>query len=152
MNSMKPSPVSIATAKEPARLVLHADCTACGRLNGDEDNPLTVVDIARDHTVGTGHVVVLNGTTDIPDEEWIVARKISAGESGLPPIGEILADPAASSWLKNALREALSRDPVDAANDAEVLAKLLDRRCCEILNALKRVPSGSLDLGERNVH
>jgi hypothetical protein len=47
-------------------------------------------------------------------------------------INRILADPAASFWLKNALRSALSRDPVDAANDAEVLARLLVKRCQEI--------------------
>lgn len=51
----------------------------------------------------------------------------------LPTIERVLADPAASDWLKTALRSALSRDPVDAANDAEVLAKLLDHRCRQIL-------------------
>jgi hypothetical protein len=151
MNDARHTTSSTSNA-QPPRLVLYADCTTCGRLNGDEDNPLTVVDIALDHTDGTGHVVVLNGTTDIPDEERIPASEISAGESGLPPIPVILADPAASSWLKNALQDALSRDPVDAANDAEIVAKLLDRRCREILNALTRVPSASIDLGERNVH
>jgi hypothetical protein len=45
----------------------------------------------------------------------------------------VLADPAATDWLKAALRTALSRDPVDAANDAEVLAQLLDQRCRDIL-------------------
>ncbi len=56
----------------------------------------------------------------------------------LPPeqtIEGVLADPAASFWLKNALRSALQRDPVDAANDAEVLAKLLDKRCRRLLTA-----------------
>lgn len=48
-------------------------------------------------------------------------------------IEQVLADPAASFWLKGALSSALDRDPVDAANDAEVLAQLLDRRCQEIL-------------------
>jgi hypothetical protein len=48
-------------------------------------------------------------------------------------IEQVLADPAASFWLKEALRSALDRDPVDAANDAEVLAQLLGRRCQEIL-------------------
>ena len=48
-------------------------------------------------------------------------------------IEQVLADPAASFWLKDALRSALARDPVDAANGAEVLAQLLDRRCQEIL-------------------
>jgi len=54
-------------------------------------------------------------------------------ESDLPEIDEVLADPAASFWLKAALRSALSRDPVDAANDSEFLARLLERRCREVL-------------------
>ncbi len=37
----------------------------------------------------------------------------------------VLKDPAASYWLKAALRGAIERDPVDAANDAEFLAQLL---------------------------
>ena len=49
-------------------------------------------------------------------------------------IEKVLEDPAASLWLKEALSSALDRDPVDAANDAEVLAQLLDRRCQEILS------------------
>ena len=40
-------------------------------------------------------------------------------------IAEVLSDPAASVWLKDALRLALLRDPVDAANDSEFLALLL---------------------------
>jgi hypothetical protein len=47
----------------------------------------------------------------------------------------ILADLAASSWLKSALLAALSRDPVDAANDADVLAAILARRAREILES-----------------
>ena len=54
-------------------------------------------------------------------------------ESDLPEIEEVFADPAASFWLKAALRSALSRDPVDAAHDSEVLARLLEQRCREIL-------------------
>lgn len=49
-------------------------------------------------------------------------------------IDQVLRDPAASHWLKSALAAALTRDPVDAANDAEVLARLLDRRCRRILD------------------
>lgn len=52
----------------------------------------------------------------------------------LPRIEEVFRDPSASFWLKDALRSALARDPVDSANDAEVLARLLDRRCRQILN------------------
>jgi hypothetical protein len=51
------------------RLVLHADCTACGRLNGEDDDPFGVSQLALDHTNSTGHVVILNGTTDMPLEE-----------------------------------------------------------------------------------
>jgi len=39
----------------------------------------------------------------------------------------VLADPGASDWLKTALTTALDRDPVDATNDAEILAGLLAR-------------------------
>lgn len=51
----------------------------------------------------------------------------------LPEISTVLEDPAASFWLKAALRSALVRDPVDAANDAELLYELLAHKCEEIL-------------------
>lgn len=41
-----------------------------------------------------------------------------------PTAQDILADQAASAWL----RSALERDPVDALNDALVLAAALDAR------------------------
>ena len=44
-------------------------------------------------------------------------------------------DPALSYWFKNALTEALKRDPVDAANDAGLLALVLDKRANELLAA-----------------
>ena len=55
-------------------------------------------------------------------------------ESQPPSADQILADPACSHWLKYALNAALTRDPVDAANDAEVLARLLDDRCRKLLS------------------
>jgi hypothetical protein len=57
------------------------------------------------------------------------------GAADLPSIDEVLADPAASIWLKMALRSALRRDPVDAAHDSEILAQLLGQRCDAILSA-----------------
>jgi hypothetical protein len=57
------------------------------------------------------------------------------GAVDLPSIDEVLVDPAASFWLKMALRSALRRDPVDAAHDAEILAQLLGQRCDAILSA-----------------
>lgn len=44
---------------------------------------------------------------------------------------DILTDPSASRWLKDALRAAMSRDAIDAANDARVLADVL-QRCADI--------------------
>ena len=38
----------------------------------------------------------------------------------------VLADPATSYWLKSAIEAALARVPVDALNDALVLAAVLD--------------------------
>ena len=43
-------------------------------------------------------------------------------------IGQMLADPGLSDWFKQALSSSLKRDPVDAANDAELLSAVLDRR------------------------
>jgi len=64
-----------------------------------------------------------------------VSLPIEPAKSGeLPEIAAVLGDPAASFWLKACLCSALSRDPVDAANDAEILAKLLERRCRDILS------------------
>jgi hypothetical protein len=57
------------------------------------------------------------------------------GAGDLPSIDEVLADPAASFWLKMALRSALRRDPVDAAHDSQILAQLLGQRCDAILLA-----------------
>jgi hypothetical protein len=61
-------------------------------------------------------------------------RVADGGESKeIPSISEVLSDPTASVWLKTALHSALCRDPVDAANDSEILARLLERRCNQIL-------------------
>ena len=41
---------------------------------------------------------------------------------------DVLSDPSSSFWLKQAVKESLSRDPVDAINDAEVLVAVLQNR------------------------
>lgn len=46
-------------------------------------------------------------------------------------IEEVFNDPAASTWLREALRTALERDPADALNDALALADILDTRLRE---------------------
>ena len=48
-------------------------------------------------------------------------------------ISEVLASSTSSHWLKTSLSNALARDCVDAASDAEVLAGLLGRRCDALL-------------------
>jgi len=58
-----------------------------------------------------------------------------AKDGDLPTIDQILGDPAASFWIKAALRSALSRDPVDAANDADLLAQVLELQCRSILKS-----------------
>ena len=68
------------------------------------------------------------GNVKVKNEKQIMS------DAELPQIEEVLRDPAASFWLTDALRRALARDPVDTANDAEVLARLLDRRCRRILS------------------
>jgi hypothetical protein len=61
------------------------------------------------------------------------ALPIAEQEDDVLMAEQVICDPAASSWLKKALGAALTRDPVDAANDAEVLARILDRRCRKAL-------------------
>jgi len=55
-------------------------------------------------------------------------------------ISAILNDPSASYWLKDALRSALTRDIVDACNDAEVLAEVLSDRCEDLTGQMRTNP------------
>ena len=54
----------------------------------------------------------------------------------LPTISEVLNDPCASSWIKNAIKSAMSRDAVDALNDAEFLVALLAQGVADANNNL----------------
>ena len=56
--------------------------------------------------------------------------------SPLPNSQKILADPLASEWLKWALKSAAERDPIDALNDALVLAATLEDRLRNELDLL----------------
>lgn len=78
----------------------------------------------------------MNDSPQHSDERGHVNDETQIKNDALPSIEEVLFGPAASFWLKESLSSALSRDPVDAANDAEVLARLLDRRCRDILKEL----------------
>jgi hypothetical protein len=48
---------------------------------------------------------------------------------------KVTEDAAASGWLKNALVEAINRDPVDAAGDAELLYRVLKLRAAAVQGA-----------------
>lgn len=61
----------------------------------------------------------------------------------VPTIPEVLADFSASYWLKAALRSALERDPVDAANDADILYRVLAAQVDVPLNNAPKEPSNN---------
>lgn len=64
-----------------------------------------------------------------------------------PNVSRVLQDPSTSFWLRAALLSCLSRDPVDAANDAEVLALLLNERCRQLLQDFDTVQHQRGELG-----
>ena len=66
-----------------------------------------------------------------------MSRPVEVSDASDAEIPDVLADAATSDWLKTALIAALRRDPVDALNDALVLAALLDSHLREVLD-LKR--------------
>lgn len=45
---------------------------------------------------------------------------------------DLLANPAVSYWLKQAIHDLNGRDPLDAARDAELLAILMRKRASEM--------------------
>ena len=68
----------------------------------------------------------------------------------LPLIEEVISDPAASNWLKNTLMAALQRDAVDAANDAALLAALLERRADVLLSACRQAAPQNQNVSQPN--
>lgn len=56
----------------------------------------------------------------------------------------ILAHPGMSVWLKEALRAALERDPVDILNDLEILDYLLRARSDALIHAALGAEGGQL--------
>jgi hypothetical protein len=76
MSPSIPSPV-LNVPQQMVRLVLEAQCSSCGLLC-DTAHELRVVQVALAHTAATGHIVILNGTVDLPDQN-------EAGVSSAPP-------------------------------------------------------------------
>jgi hypothetical protein len=52
-------------------------------------------------------------------------------------IRQILSGSGTSNWLKNALTAALERDPLNAFNDAELMAMVLGHRTDQITAATR---------------
>jgi hypothetical protein len=70
--------------------------------------------------------ILLEGRVRVAIERARVDAKLRGDTA--PAADTVLADPAASTWLRTTLSRALTRDPVDAANEAEVLARVLAAR------------------------
>ena len=52
-----------------ARLIVEAECTTCGPLCSTHGVEVAAIKAALAHTAKTGHVVVLNGTSDLPETD-----------------------------------------------------------------------------------
>lgn len=48
------------------RLIIDANCTTCGLIDNVSDDPFKIPSVAMQHAAHTGHVVILNGTADVP--------------------------------------------------------------------------------------
>lgn len=46
----------------------------------------------------------------------------------------LMNDPSVRTWVKSAVKDLEARDPIDAADDADLLAKLMALRSTEALN------------------
>lgn len=62
------SAVPMVTVERTPRLVIEAECSTCGVLD-DDGQGFSTIELAVAHTKATGHVVILNGTCDLPEEE-----------------------------------------------------------------------------------
>lgn len=54
--------------------------------------------------------------------------------AAVPTPDRVFRDESVSKWLKLALQSALERDPVDALNDALLLAGILEERLRDVLD------------------
>jgi hypothetical protein len=60
----RPGPISGAKS----RLIIEAQCSTCGPLNDELSEGLSTLRLAMRHSSVLGHVVILNGTTDLPED------------------------------------------------------------------------------------
>tara|TARA_R110002012_G_scaffold133006_3_gene286149 strand:+ start:17517 stop:18137 length:621 start_codon:yes stop_codon:yes gene_type:complete len=86
----------------------------------------------------SAEVIKLTPQTDKPGRA-VQLRTTNASTSAKAE--DLIADPSTSKWLREALRTALSLDPVDAAIDVEILAAVVVSLCDEILAEQTRAES-----------
>ncbi len=86
-------------------------------------------------------IPAMSGWTLAPDQSGTVvadlAERAQEDAHQLTP-AQVLADRSASRWLLAAIRDGLERDPVDVANDAQVLAGVFRRRADSVLAAARQ--------------
>ena len=73
----------------------------------------------------------INGLDTLPEIAASGAENVESywqREAHRDDVEQVLSDPSTSYWLRDALRAAIVRDPVDAAGDALLLARLLEDR------------------------
>jgi hypothetical protein len=71
--------------------------------------------------------------SEMAEDGDAISQSPAPKATGIPLCEELLTRNDVSYWLKNALRDALDRDPVDAVSDAELLAAALRQRAEAIL-------------------
>lgn len=65
---------------------------------------------------------------------------------------KVTEDPAVSGWLKNTLIDAINRDPVSAAEDAEVLRRILHLRAAAVQRPPERPDTAGKSTKSRADH
>src|SRR3569833_2072915 len=65
---------------------------------------------------------------------------------------KVTEDPAVSGWLKNTLIDSINRDPVSAAEDAEVLRRILQLRAATVHRAPERPDTAGKSTKSRADH
>ena len=83
-------------------------------------------------------VLGVNLALSAPDTEgYRLSRHLPTTRS-IMTLNEILNDPGISYWLKDAIKTAYERDPIDALHDARRLLKMLGERYTQIVNRVDR--------------
>ena len=79
------------------------------------------------------------------------AKRLTLGEIATRG-REKAQDPAASTWFRQSLWTAFSRDPVDAANDAKALAKFLSWRAAAMAKTITAAGLSVLAIATNDLH